>query len=463
MRIGVWGIVSVVFLALAPAAWAGQRYAAPAGTGAECAQEKPCSLSEAVNGAKAGDEVILGAGTYPVAFPGISAPPGATNVQIHGDPSGPMPRLTAAFGGFAIVLSQTGDSLSYVEIENDANNGDGVLCFGSRLERVRVRTVGTNGIGALVYSDCAIRNSLFRVEGGGSTALRSSSAGSGGKTTASARNVTAIASGSGSSGMATEYNDPTPGSFTLELENSIAQGTAQDLKPQAGANGPGNIAVTHSNFDTSTPVGEAKVIDGGGNQTAPPIYVDAENGDFREAAGSPTIDAGIADQLGPFDLAGNTRILGTAPDIGAYEFLPPAAVQPAAAGTLQSLSLSPSAFAPAKTGEAILSAKKKKAPVGTTVTYSLSAAATVTFSLERRLPGRKVGKRCVKQTRANRTKKRCSRFKPLKGSFTHSGQTGQNRFKFSGRTAGKGLTPGSYRLVGKTGSVSKTASFKIVK
>jgi hypothetical protein len=69
----------------------------------------------------------------------------------------------------------------------------------------------------------------------------------------------------------------------------------------------------------------------------------------------------------------------------------------------------------------------------------------------------------VKQTRANRTKERCSRFKAVKGTFTHSGQAGQNRFKFSGRIAGKGLKPGSYRLVAKTGSASKTASFKIVK
>ena len=131
----------------------------------------------------------------------------------------------------------------------------------------------------------------------------------------------------------------------------------------AGANGPGNIAATHSNFDTSSPEGEAKVIDGGGNQTAPPVFVNAENGDFREAAGSPTIDAGIADQLGPLDLAGNPRILGAAPDIGAYEFVPPPAVAvlpPAApAGQLQSLSLAPSTFAPAKTGEAILSTSQK--------------------------------------------------------------------------------------------------------
>ena len=85
------------------------------------------------------------------------------------------------------------------------------------------------------------------------------------------------------------------------------------------------------------------------------------------------------------------------------------------------------------------------------------------FTVERRLPGRKVGKRCVKQTKANRTKKKCSRFKPVKGSFTHSGQAGANSFKFSGRLNGKALKPGRYRLVGKTGSVSKAASFRIVK
>jgi hypothetical protein len=463
MRIGVWGIVSVVFLALAPAAWAGQRFAAPAGTGTGCTQEKPCSLPEAVAAAKAGDEVIIGTGTYPVASPGIFTPPGATNIQIHGDPSGPMPRLSAAFAGIVFALNQAGDSLSYVEIENDANNGVGILCFGGgRLERVRVRVVGNTAAGAFAFADCAIRNSLFRVEGASSTSLQAAP-GSSGKTSASARNITAIASGSGSSGVRAEYNEGTPGEFTLELENSIAQGTEQDLKAQSGLKGPGNIIVSHSNFDTSTPVGEAKVIDGGGNQTASPIYVDAENGDFREAAGSPTIDTGIAGQLGPLDLAGNTRILGAAPDIGAFEFVPPP-VPVAAAGTLQSLNLSPSTFRPARAGEAISSVKKKaRAPIGSRVTYSLSAAATVEFGVERKLPGRKVGKRCVKQTKANAGKKKCPLFRKVNGGFTHSGAAGQNKFKFTGRIQGKALLPGAYRLVGLTGTTRRTAAFKIVK
>ncbi len=108
----------------------------------------------------------------------------------------------------------------------------------------------------------------------------------------------------------------------------------------AGAKGPGNIVVNHSNFDTSKGEGDAKVIDGGGNQSAPPLFVDAENRNYHEAAGSPTIDAGIAGELGPLDLDGNPRVLGPAPDIGAFETSNPAKV--AAVAQLQSLKLSPS-------------------------------------------------------------------------------------------------------------------------
>jgi hypothetical protein len=411
-------------------------------------------------GAKAGDEVIVGAGTYPLTS-SIITPAFATNIQIHGEPGGPMPRLSAAFPGAVIILTQTGDSLSYVEIENDQDSGIGVICTGGKVERVRVRVVGIFGGGAFLGQDCSIRNSLFRIEGGNSTALQSGA--NGVKTSASARNVTAIASGSGSTGVNAVYAGASPGSFTLELENSIVQGTEQDLKASSGPNGPGNIAVSHSNFDTSSPVGEAKVIDGGGNQTAQPVYVDAENGDFREAAGSPTIDAGVADQLGPLDLAGSPRILGPAPDIGAFEFVP-AAVQQLAPGQIQSLALRPTTFRAGNVSGAIASRRKKPtAPLGTTVSYSLSAAASVDFTLQKLTPGRRVGKKCVKQTRQNKGHGKCVLVKQVQGSFSHSGVGGPNRFKFSGRLGSASLKPGSYRLVASAGGASRTANFKIVK
>ena len=148
-------LACVALLTFASSAQAEQRYAAPAGTGTECKQEKPCSLPEAVMAAKAGDEVIVGAGTYMVGSP-IFTPPGATNIQIHGETNGPMPRITTAFGGPALGMTQPGDSLSYIEIESDANGGVGVYCTSARVERVRVRVVGNSGVGVFVAQDCAL-------------------------------------------------------------------------------------------------------------------------------------------------------------------------------------------------------------------------------------------------------------------------------------------------------------------
>jgi hypothetical protein len=209
------------------------------------------------------------------------------------------------------------------------------------------------------------------------------------------------------------------------------------------------------------------VIDGGGNQTAAPIFVDAENRNYHEAAGSPTIDAGIAGELGPLDLDGNPRVQGTAPDIGAYETLNPPKALPVVAA-LQSLKVAPNAFRAAKSGGAVASARKKakpKGPIGSTVTYSLAegGAVTVKFSVEQLTTGRKAGKRCVKQTAANKGKAKCTLAKKLSGGFSDEGKTGQNHFKFTGRLGSKALKPGRYRLVGSAGGVDKSAAFKILK
>lgn len=138
---------------------------------------------------------------------------------------------------------------------------------------------------------------------------------------------------------------------------------------------------------------------------------------------------------------------------------PPATVQPAP--ELLSLKLSPTAFVPAKSGGPIAT-KTTKPPRGTTVSYTLSAAATVTFKVERATVGRKAGKTCVKQTPANRAKKPCRLYKALKPTFTHTGASGANSFRFSGRVGTTAAAPGSYRLIASVGATTRSASFRVL-
>jgi hypothetical protein len=89
-----------------------------------------------------------------------------------------------------------------------------------------------------------------------------------------------------------------------------------------------------------------------------------------------------------------------------------------------------------------LGKKKFRARTGTTVSYALSEAATAAFSVQRGTAGRKLRARCVKPTRSNRSRPRCTRYIGL-GTFRRAGRSGTNTFKFARR----GLSPGSYRLV----------------
>jgi TolB protein len=111
-----------------------------------------------------------------------------------------------------------------------------------------------------------------------------------------------------------------------------------------------------------------------------------------------------------------------------------------------------------------------RAKVGTTISYRLSEKARVTLTFSRRARGRKVGRRCRKPTRKNRTKRRCTRYVKA-GTLKFDGKAGTNRVRFQGRLSRrKRLGLGRYRLtVGATdaaGNVSKRSrpvAFRIVK
>ncbi|MFI5028852.1 MAG: choice-of-anchor Q domain-containing protein [Solirubrobacterales bacterium] len=84
------------------------------------------------------------------------------------------------------------------------------------------------------------------------------------------------------------------------------------------------------------------------------------------------MDAGVADQLAPLDLAGGPRVQGPARDIGAFEFLP---VAPEADGGVRSLSIRPKRFRARRPGGSVAAGiLKSKPPVGAEVTYAMAGS-----------------------------------------------------------------------------------------
>ena len=110
----------------------------------------------------------------------------------------------------------------------------------------------------------------------------------------------------------------------------------------------------------------------------------------------------------------------------------------------------------------------KKARKGTTLRLSLSEPARVRFVVFRKSRGRKVGRRCVKPTRKNRARKRCTRL-TRKGTFVRSAPAGRSKVPWSGRIRRRALKRGGYVLrstptdaAGNTGK-TRSLSIKIVR
>jgi streptogramin lyase len=107
-------------------------------------------------------------------------------------------------------------------------------------------------------------------------------------------------------------------------------------------------------------------------------------------------------------------------------------------------------------------------PSGSTLTFSLSEAASVTTVIAAKAHGRRAGRACVAPGKAKPGAKRCIRF-VTKGSMKLTGAAGSNKSKFTGKLNGKALSPGGYRatLSARDGagnaSVAATANFTILR
>jgi hypothetical protein len=254
--------------------------------------------------------------------------------------------------------------------------------------------------------------------------------------TASVRNVTAYSRfGEGIRVTAGSYAQ-----LLVLATNVIAQGGSRDVMAEitdVTGERRADVSLDHSNFSSrlTNGGGVATVPGAPTNQTSTPALVDDPLGDFRQIAGSPTIDAGVNDGAnGPLDFQGEARVQQGGTDIGADEFTPPPApVAPRA---------QPDRTRPVLSGLTVRPYKKKR---GARVRFHLSEAATVSFTIRKRVRGRrdKAG-RCISKRKRGR---RCTRYVNLVGGFQRAGRSGANSFRYDGRLNRKLLRRGSYQLV----------------
>ncbi|MGD0455839.1 MAG: hypothetical protein ABSB69_19815 [Solirubrobacteraceae bacterium] len=84
--------------------------------------------------------------------------------------------------------------------------------------------------------------------------------------------------------------------------------------------------------------------------------------------------------------------------------------------------------------------------MGSTFSFALNEQATGNLTFTRSSPGRKVGGKCLAQSKANRKKARCTRTITA-GTLTFTEHEGTNRVYFDGRlSATKKLSTGRYTL-----------------
>jgi hypothetical protein len=98
-------------------------------------------------------------------------------------------------------------------------------------------------------------------------------------------------------------------------------------------------------------------------------------------------------------------------------------------------------------GTALATISRSRPPIGSTFSFALNQAATVTLTFNHTNSGRKSHGRCVSPTKQNHNGKAC-RFVTSYGPLQLKGRAGANHIRFQGRLSRTGaLKPGRYTLV----------------
>jgi hypothetical protein len=435
----------------------------------------------AVQHANSGTTVQFESGVYDYTNPSYLILENATLEPAPGAASRPIIKQTVAFkscscptilsGGTAVVRG-----LEIDQAAGEPGNAAGAIAAGKGL--VLERDILEGVVEGMYFTGTGTLDDSLVIAGDGTAIDLSNEA------NPVLNNVTAIAKGnSGGAGVALEVYSASKGSRSVTATNTILRGETADAEVYA-PEGTAAIVLHYSDARTA----EEKVGKGLGTQSitdtdhpthAEPLFV---AGGYEEAAGSPTIDAGTLDPAsGSLDLAGLPRALGSATDIGAYEYQPPAAPvtkeappagkpgvsTPPPVPTLGSLAQSHPRWRPGSKLAVLTAAARPRAPLGTTFSFALNTPATVSFSFRRVSGGRRSAHGCVAPTPRNRRARACTR-RLKAGGLTLSVPAGADRLAFFGRLSRtRRLAPGRYTVTVQASNASGSSkasslSFTIV-
>jgi hypothetical protein len=317
-----------IIAVLAPSASAaGPYFASPSGSGSACTEAAPCSLSEAVSKANSGEKVVLTPGTYTLSTSLLIS----KAIDLGGQLGAPIPVIQDS----PIALVQVNETAN-AHLHDMRLEGGGEFFFLSGLaERLFVSFTGSGpGHAACVLAAAAtLRNSVCWAHDGAAinAGVRAFAFSGAPSQPIVLRNDTVITTAA--TAAAIQFEAGISGTkATMEATNVIARSANHaDLETVLlGSGATATIALAHSNYGSVNQVGTGGTITlagSNGNQAGFPAFASPATGDFREIAGSPTIDAGLASPLeDTVDLDGRPRSQGACigapgvPDIGAYEF-----------------------------------------------------------------------------------------------------------------------------------------------